>query len=237
MTHAAPGSRTAGWRHPDVWLFDLDNTLYPASCRLFDQMDRRITQYIAGYLAVTADQANTLRRDLWAEHGTTLNGLMHRHKMPPGPFLEFVHDLDLAGLAPGEGLGTALAALPGRKIVFTNGSHGHAERILGRLGITNHFEAIHDIVAADYVPKPVDATCAAVVARFGLNPHRTVMVEDSPVNLPPAARLGMTTVWVLHAPEAEPGAAADHIHHVTDDLSAWLSGLTGGPAAGKSAQL
>jgi putative hydrolase of the HAD superfamily len=224
-------STPAAWRQPDFWLFDLDNTLYPASCRLFDQIDRRMTRFIADYLGVADEEANRLRRDLWAEHGTTLNGLMLRYRMSPAAFLDYVHDVDLALMDPAPALGQALARLPGRKLVFTNGTRPHAERILDRLGIAGHFDAIHDIVAADYVPKPQDATYAEVVARYGLDPRRTAMVEDSAHNLPPAARLGMTTVWIRHGESHHPGEAADHIHHTTEDLAVWLDSLPHGDAA------
>ena len=222
---------TTFWRQPETWLFDLDNTLYPATCRLFDQIDKRMTRFIADYLQIDDAAANAMRRDLWAEHGTTLNGLMLRYRMAPQAFLDYVHDVDLAGMDAAPDLDRALTRLPGRKLVFTNGSFRHAERILEKLGIAHHFEAVHDIVAAQFVPKPQDATYTDVVKRYGLKPELTAMVEDSPQNLPPAARLGMTTVWVRHAESHHPGDHEPHIHHTTSDLAAWLDSLPHGNAA------
>ena len=51
-------------------------------------------------------------------------------------------------------LDEALHALPGRKLVFTNGTVAHAEKVLARLGVTHHFGDIFDIVHSDFIPKP-----------------------------------------------------------------------------------
>jgi putative hydrolase of the HAD superfamily len=211
----------------ETWVFDLDNTLYPASCRIFDQIHRRMGEFIAGHFGVGMDEAVRIRRELFLAHGTTLRGLMTEHGVDPQAFMDYVHTLDLSAIARDHALGAALAALPGRKVVFTNGSVRHAENILGHLGLDAHFSGIFDIEAAGYVPKPDPAGYDALIRRFAIDPVRTAMVEDMAKNLAPAAALGMTTVWVRgDADWAAEGADAPYIHHVVDDLTPFLTRIT-----------
>jgi putative hydrolase of the HAD superfamily len=212
----------------EAWIFDLDNTLYPASSRLFDQVSRRITGFIMSFFALEEAEARRRQRELFRRHGTTLRGLMLEHGVEPGRFLDFVHDIDVSVVAPAPALDRALGRLAGRKLVFTNGSVSHAERILGRLGVARHFEAIHDIVASDYVPKPDPGPYRVLVKRHAIAAPRTAMIEDMAVNLVPAHALGMTTVWVRTEHDwATQGAEAGHIHYTVDDLPAWLDTVAG----------
>ena len=213
----------------EAWVFDLDNTLYPASSNLFQQVDRRMTLFIAEFLSLDSETAYKLQKTYFREHGTTMRGLMNVHGIDPGPFLEFVHDIDLAPVAPDPALDAALARLRGRKIVFTNGPTDHALRVMDRLAVRRHFEAVFDIVEADYVPKPEPRAYEALVRRYGLNPPTTVMVEDLARNLAPAAAMGMTTVWVrapLPGGTPDAGNDAQVADPVIDDLSGWLGELT-----------
>ena len=211
--------------HIDCWIFDLDNTLYPASCNLFDQVDQRIGAFIADLLQVDAAEAKRLQKHYFSWYGTTLRGLMDHHGIAPGTFLDYVHAIDVSPVPPSPALDAALRALDGRKLIFTNGSVAHAERVMARLGVAEHFTGVFDIVAANYQPKPNPATYAALIERHGVDPRAAAMFEDLPRNLAPAAALGMTTILVRTQSEwaaiDEPG---DHIHHVTDDLVAWLEG-------------
>lgn len=216
-------------RHFDVWLFDLDNTLYPASCQIFQQIEARIIGYIKDFAGLSWDAARAARLAYLRDHGTALRGLMTRHEIDPQEFLDQVHEIDLTPVPPSPSLDAALAALPGRKLVFTNASRGHAERVLDRLGIAGRFEDIFDIVAADYVPKPHPKAYQSLLERHAIDPRRTVLFEDLARNLAPAAALGMTTVWVAQdAGSAGPEAPDDHVHHVTRDLLAWLQAVDGG---------
>lgn len=217
----APGSRAVD--EVADWVFDLDNTLYPARCRLFDQVDRRIGLFIQERLGLDAIAARLLQKRYFREHGTTLSGLMTHHGIDPEVFLEFVHDIDLSPVEPSPALDSALARLPGRKFIFTNGSSAHAARVMGRLGVARHFDGVFDIADAGYVPKPAEATYERLIRRHRIEPDRAVMIEDLPRNLRPAAALGMTTVLVLTGEDwAETDKEGSHIHHVTDDLVAWL---------------
>jgi putative hydrolase of the HAD superfamily len=219
----APGGLVA----TETWVFDLDNTLYPASTNLFDQVDARITEYIAGLLNLSPVKARETQKRYFREYGTSMRGLMTRHGVDPRPFLDFVHEIDMTVLDPAPELDAALARLPGRKIIFTNADTAHAEKVMRRLGVERHFEGVFDIHESDYVPKPQPGPYAKLVARFGFVPERAVMIEDLAVNLAPAAEMGMTTVWVRTDSEwADDGAADAHVHHVVDDLARWLAALT-----------
>lgn len=209
---------------PKDWIFDLDNTLYSETCNLFSQVDIRIKSFVADFLGLPPDEAYKLQKQYFAQYGTTLRGLMERHDVDPAAYLDHVHDIDLDVVPPAPALDRALEALRGRKIIFTNADLGHARRVMERLGISRHFEAVYDIVACDYVPKPDPSVYQALVARFGLDPQHTVMVEDMARNLKPAADLGMTTVWVRNDNDwGRAGSDAQHVHHITDDLADWLS--------------
>jgi putative hydrolase of the HAD superfamily len=224
MNHPlAQPTRLRSVDHVTAWIFDLDNTLYPARCNLFAQVDRRIGLFIESLLGLDRAAARELQKRYFREHGTTLRGLMTQHGVDPQTFLDFVHAIDVAPVEPSPALDAALAALPGRKFIFTNASVAHADRVTARLGVGHHFAGVFDIVAANYRPKPDPATYRALIARHGIDPLRAAMIEDLPRNLHPAAALGMTTVLVLTGEEwAKMDDAGDHIHHVTDDLVGWL---------------
>lgn len=212
----------------DAWVFDLDNTLYAPTTRLFDQIDIRIRDYIAAFLDLDADEAWRIQKLYFREHGTTMRGLMDRHGMEPGPFLDHVHDIDLAAIDPDPALERALGRIPARKVVFTNADTAHAERIMDRLGIRHHFEGVFDIVDAGYVPKPEPLVYAQLVQAFDLTPETTVMVEDMARNLIPAFEMGMTTVWVHNeTPWGAEDADGAHIHHTADGLARWIEGALG----------
>jgi putative hydrolase of the HAD superfamily len=206
-----------------TWVFDLDNTLYSRNCNLFPQMHVKMGEFIAAYLKVDREEAWRLQKQYFLKHGTTLRGMMVEHGLEPREFLDYVHDIDLSVVPPDLALGAALAELPGRKIVFTNGSVRHAERVLARLGIDAHFSGIFDIEAASYLPKPDPAGYGELIRRFAFDPKSAAMVEDMAKNLKPAAALGMTTVWVRGGPDwASEGAEEGHVHHVVDDLTSFL---------------
>jgi putative hydrolase of the HAD superfamily len=223
--------------HIETWIFDLDNTLYPASCRLFDQIDRRIGEFVAELLGVPFDEARAIQKHYFQTHGTSLRGLMLEHGVDPTRYMDYVHDIDLSGVPRNLQLGLALAALPGQKLVFTNGSEKHARRLLAHLGIDDHFAGVFDIEAAGWLPKPERRTYEALVARYAIEPRRAVLFEDMARNLEPAHAMGMTTVWVRndgsHLGWHVEGDGAPHVHHVADDLAAFLLAATA--AAGSSA--
>jgi putative hydrolase of the HAD superfamily len=134
--------------HVEAWVFDLDNTLYPADCNLFAEIDTRMGEFIAERFGVSQEEAQRMRKTYYYEYGTTLAGLMRLHNVPPNAFLDYVHDIDLSVIEPAPDLRDALDALPGRKFVFTNGSRRHAESVIARLGIDGRFDDLYDIHAS-----------------------------------------------------------------------------------------
>ena len=223
---------SAGLSHICDWVFDLDHTLYPPECRLFEQVDRRIRQYIMDMFDVGPEEARSIQKGFFHEYGTTLNGLMRNHGVDPVGYLHYVHDIDVSPVQPDPALDSALARLPGRKLVYTNGSVPHAERVLDRLGVVRHFDGVFDIVAANYVPKPEPAAFDQFVKTYTLDPPRSVMVEDIARNLAPAHALGMTTVWLRSNHHWSGGDESDpHIRHTIDNLVDWLTGITDGIVA------
>ncbi|MBB4285509.1 pyrimidine 5'-nucleotidase [Roseospira goensis] len=218
---------SCGLRHVEHWVFDLDNTLYPASAQVFAQMDQRMKRFIADYLDLPEDEAFVVQKRYYHRYGTSLRGLMIEHGMDPHAFMDFVHDIDHSVIPAAPALDAALGRLEGRKVVFTNGSLKHAERVLERIGIAHHFEAIFDIEAGLFVPKPHPETYQSMLGRFALDPRVTAMVEDSLKNLVPARAVGMTTVLVRDPTHwaFDPDADWSHCHHITDDLTGWLAAL------------
>jgi putative hydrolase of the HAD superfamily len=208
----------------ETWVFDLDNTLYPASSGLFPQVQARMNEYICGRLGVTMDEAKALRAQYFREHGTTMHGLMAVHRVDPHEFMAFVHDVDLSVVPANPSLVMALNALSGRKLIYTNGSVPHAENLLQHLGISHCFEDIFDIAASEFVPKPAMAPFRIFVDRFGIAPVGALMVEDMAKNLAPASQLGMTTAWVKTEVDwAAIASDAGHINYVVEDLAGFLT--------------
>ena len=222
-----------GFDHVSTWVFDLDNTLYPHHSNLFSQIDVKMTSYVAQLLGLPREEARKIQKGFYLKYGTTLKGLMLEHKVDYRDFLAKVHDIDYSWLTPHPELGTAIAALPGRKFIFTNGDRGHAERAARQLGILDRFDDIFDIVAADLTPKPARATYDRFLAKHGVDGGKSAMFEDLARNLVEAKAVGMSTVLILpkdfegdfiEAWEKD-GQDGDHIDHVTDDLAGFLAGL------------
>ncbi|MXU65972.1 pyrimidine 5'-nucleotidase [Oceanomicrobium pacificus] len=205
--------------HVDVWVFDLDNTLYPAEANLFAQIEVLMAGFVMRELGLDRTEADALRRDYWHNHGTTLAGLMDRHGIDPDPYLHEVHEIDLSGLAKDAKLHAAIAALPGRRIVYTNGSRRHGERVTDALGLNGLFDAIYGIEDADYRPKPEAAAFDRIFVRDGLDPKCGAMFEDDPRNLAVPHARGMRTVLVGDTGDAP------HIHHRTERLRDFLTQL------------
>jgi putative hydrolase of the HAD superfamily len=214
--------------HVDTWIFDLDNTLYPAKADLFALMDVKMGEYIQGLLGCDPVIARETQKRYFMEHGTTLAGLMHHHGIEPGDYLTYVHDISMDRLAVDEALTRHIAALPGRRLIFTNGDADYAGRVLERLGLGGAFELIHDIHACQYVPKPDPAGYDALCKVHDVDPTRAAFFEDMARNLRPAKTIGMTTIWVNNGSEA-----GNHDHHPdfidfeTDHLTPFLARILG----------
>jgi putative hydrolase of the HAD superfamily len=207
-------------RHVEVWLFDLDNTLYPPETEFMGLIEKKMTAFVARETGLAPTEALALQKRYLHEHGTTLAGLMAQHGVDPETFLDEVHDVSLAALTPDPVLKAAIAGLPGRRLVFTNGDARHAERVLEKLDLADQFEATFHIAHADYIPKPAPETFEKMTRAHDVAPRTAAFFEDSVKNLAPAAAIGMTTVLV--GPHAE-AASADFVHYRTRHLAPFLA--------------
>lgn len=202
-------------------LFDLDNTLYGAEKDLFSLIDRRINCFMEEVVGIAAGDVDPLRRYYWKEYGVTLQGLIRHHDVDPEAYLHYVHDVDVnSRLVADPVLAAILASLPQRKVVFTNGSSDHAERVLSALGIRQEFDAVFDIRTANYLPKPFLAPYEQILARLAIGPSACTMIEDIALNLEPAKKLGMTTILVGGSGELPPfvDLRIDTIHDIASAL-------------------
>ena len=203
--------------HVTQWVFDLDNTLYPPEARLFDQIEVKMSAYVMASLGVNQTTADQLRRDYWRDYGTTLAGLMREHNVDPGPYLFDVHDIDLSHLNKDPALAAAIDTLPGRKIVYTNGTAPYARQVLAARGLDQVFEAVYGVEEANFLPKPELEAFETIVALDGIQPRQAAMFEDEARNLQVPHSLGMQTIHVAPAPVTAP-----YLQHHTNNLRQFL---------------
>ena len=209
--------------HIREWVFDLDNTLYPAPA-LYDAIGERMSAYIARIVGVDAEEALELRERYFHRYGATAVGLAKHHDIDPSDFAACVHDVDYSVLTPDPELAALIGALPGRKLIHTNGGGGHGQRALAALGFTQMFDAVFDLEAAGWAPKPQPAAYARLIEAHAVTPSRALFIEDTLRNLEPAHELGFTTALVgpVH-PEPRPA----YVHHWAHDVKALLRSLRG----------
>ena len=202
------------------WLFDLDNTLYSGAAKVFDQVDKRMSEFISSKLNISKEEARKIQKNYFVEYNTTLNGMIKNHKIDASEFLEFVHDIDLSFLKKDKQLDEEIEKINGKKIIFTNGSRAHAQNVTKRLGIERHFDDIFDIVSADFIPKPSPKTYLKLIEKYKIEPQYSIFIEDIARNLKPAYELGMKTVWIENdEPWAAEFSDSDFINYKTDKLS------------------
>ncbi len=219
----------------DTFVFDLDNTLYPASSDLWPMIDDRITLFMIRQFGLDSLSLRALQKHYYLRYGTTLRGLMAEHGVDAEVYLAYVHDIDRSFLKPDHTLAAAIAALPGRKLILTNGSRDHALETARALGIDHLFEDIFDIIAADFIAKPDEGVYTRFFEKHAVEPARAALFEDIARNLVVPHRRGMTTVLVT--PNA--GQALDreswevahggepHVDFFTDDLAGFLELIRG----------
>ena len=212
----------------DEWVFDLDNTIYPAKSNLFARVAQKMTEFLMQEFTLPEDEAAALKTRLFREYGTTMHGLMKEFGMDSKPFLTYVHDIDVSDIDHDTELDALLAELPGRKHIFTNGTVAHAENILGAFGVRSHFDFIFDIVGANHEPKPAMRPYEIFLAQSAINPDKAVMIEDMAVNLRAPAALGMGTIWIEHDHEwARAGSEQDYVHYQSADIKSCLREILG----------
>ena len=208
------------FKHVNSWVFDLDNTLYSPEVCLFDQIEKKMTDWISQKLSITKESADILRSEYWKKYGTSLAGLMREHKIEPEEYLTYVHDISFDNLTENLVLKNLIENLPGRKIVYTNGTAPYAENVLSALGLLNVFSSIYGVEDADYNPKPEYKAYELVFKKDGLNPLTSAMFEDEPRNLKVPHQLGMKTIFVSPESKNEP-----YIDYHTSELSGFLKHL------------
>jgi len=219
--------------HIDTWVFDLDNTLYPHHVNLWQQVDARIGEFVSSWLNVSREEARQIQKDYYRRFGTTMRGMMTLHGVHADDYLAYVHEIDHSPLEPNPAMGAAIARLRGRKLILTNGSVDHVDKVLERLGLASHFDAVFDIIAAELEPKPAPQTYRRFLDLHQVDPTRSAMFEDLARNLEVPHQLGMTTVLVVPDGSKEvvredwelEGRDASHVDYVTDDLTGFLRGL------------
>ncbi|HWA70047.1 MAG TPA: pyrimidine 5'-nucleotidase [Rhizomicrobium sp.] len=228
--HGMAAAERPDFRHVRDWIFDLDNTLYRADNGIFAQIESRMTDYVERFLRLPRDAARAVQKDLYRQYGTTLNGLMREHQVDAEDYLAYVHDIELHDLGPDAALKAALARLPGRRFVFTNGCANHAARILDRIGLSQAFDAVWDIRSMAFAPKPQPQAYASVMAVAGVDGPKAAMFDDIARNLVPARAAGMTTVWLKtdapwgkHGPLM--GVSDSDIDHQTENLGEFLQSI------------
>ncbi len=227
---AGPSRVAEAFAGTGLWIFDLDNTLYPAECNLFAEIDQRMSAFIQNLLGLDPAAARKVQKQFYYEHGTTLAGLMAVYRVKPDVFMDYVHDIDLTPVSPMPELAEAISRLEGRKFIFTNGSARHAERVAGKLGVLDHFDGIFDIAAGGYIPKPKPESFQRFLDFCAGGDCKAAMFEDLPHNLEAAHDLGITTVLVRSSYDDHPSqqahnkreTAPPHIHFETDNLTGFL---------------
>jgi putative hydrolase of the HAD superfamily len=206
-----------------VWVFDMDDTLYPREQGLMALVQGRINAYVVEAVGMAPDEARVLQRQFLDEHGTTLAGLMANYTIDADDFLHVVHDVPMDSVEPNPRLAEQLMRLPGRRYVFTNGARDYAHRVLARIGVADCFDGVFAIEDGDLTPKPAPSAFRRMIDRFGFEPRSAVFFEDTPRNLEPAKALGMATVLIG---DGHGKPLGDHIDHVAPDLLDFLSDLT-----------
>ena len=205
------------------WIFDLDNTLYSGQTRVFDQVSKKMSEYISKKLNVSTVEAKEIQKNYFHEYNTTLNGMIKNHKIDANEFLEYVHNIDIDFLKKDQMLSEELNKLDGKKIIFTNGSRKHALNVTKRIGIDRYFDDIFDIVDCEFVPKPAIQSYKKLVEKHNIDPKLCGFVEDIARNLKPAYEMGMKTVWIENDESwAKKFSDSDFISFKTNNLSEFL---------------
>ena len=205
------------------WFFDLDNTLYCANSGIFDQIHKKMSEFISTNLNVSLEKAKLLQKKYFVENGTTLYGLMLNHNINPEKFLDYVHDIDFSIVKPDNELNDLIKKIPEKKIIFTNANISYVKKILKNLNLENIFDDIYDIEKMDYLPKPNLNTYKKLISTYNFDVKKAILFDDIPQNLLPAADLGLKTVQVYNKKlDKELNGRSKKIDYMTNNLKEWL---------------
>ncbi len=178
-------------------LFDLDNTLYPRERGVFDLINERISLFVSDLTGKCLDDVRLMRKDYVGRYGTTLGGLMRHFDVPPEEFLDFVHDVPVEGmLGPNGDLREFISRITLPKVIFTNATALHAERVLAAMNMRGVFDGICDLRKTGYLGKPHPEAYRAAAGEAGSTMGRTILVDDLEANVRGASSVGMVAIKV-----------------------------------------
>lgn len=205
-------------------LIDLDETVYPASCGVWEAIAQRMEQYLHHKMGYPHEEISGLRRSLFEQYGTTLRGLQTTRHVDTEEYLAYVHDIPLTELLqPDPGLRDVLMRYHQRKIIFTNADRNHAMRVLTRLNLQDCFDGIIDIHDIDPYCKPMPEAFQIALRLSGeTDPACCAFLDDSPRNLISANAAGMYTIQV--------GAPKPGVHHPPSGAHAHIARLADLPS-------
>ncbi|MGD2058558.1 MAG: pyrimidine 5'-nucleotidase [Anaerolineales bacterium] len=201
---------------------DLDQTVYPATSGIWEDVTSRITRYLEQHFGLSTKEAMALRAHYFENYGTTLRGLQLETGVDPVSYMEFIHDVPVERkIVPDPELKTLLQSVQLPKYIFTNASAEHAERILRQLGVADCFDDIIDIIRLGYANKPdPEAYRLALGIAGNPEPGTCVLIDDSIPNLITGMELGMKTVQIGLAQDdtLSPDFQIASIHNLFDVL-------------------
>jgi len=163
-------------------LFDLDNTLYPASNGFDQKTVSLMIQFAAEHIGLSLDQTIAFRAEGFKKYGTTLEWLRQEHG--PVDVEAYYSRVHPAGeeiiLDPDPALRELLSSDPRPKSIFTNSPLEHAERVIKRLGIGDLFHAIYDIRFFGFRGKPAPEAYIKVLDILHEEAESVAFFDDSP---------------------------------------------------------
>jgi putative hydrolase of the HAD superfamily len=161
-------------------LVDLDDTLYPASSGLREEIVRRMNEFVARFLETDPTTAAEIRQDLSRRYGTTLSGLIQQFRYTaPDEYLRYTHPVEVEQfLHKDPGLRPALERVRLPMSVLTNSPMEHARRILGFLEISDLFVKIYDIRFNNLQGKPHTSLYTRVLHDVGLGAPEVLLIDN-----------------------------------------------------------
>jgi putative hydrolase of the HAD superfamily len=195
-------------------LFDLDNTLYPREKGVFNHINEKITEYVRWATGREGTEADALRKDYKERYGTTLGGLMRHDSVNIGDYLDFVHDVPVEELLePDPALAGLLGSIELPMVIFTNGTHVHAGRVLDALRVAPCFEGICDLADTDYIGKPYREAFDCAAGLLGIGLDEAIFVDDLSVNVEAGSEY---CAFTIHVGPGEDGVGDLHVENVLD---------------------
>lgn len=210
-----------------LWLFDLDNTLYPPKIKLLDQIECLMNKFTVDKLGYEKKEAQIVNRQAFEEYGSTLIGLMSSYEIDPIDFLSYTHNIDYSQVKEDTILCQLIKKLPGRKVILTNAPKFHAEKVLKRLKCSEAFSKIYGISDVNYISKKNKENYEYVINQENISAESCCVFDDLACNLRAPADLGSKTVWLRNSGDINDRdlTISDKDHHEIYDLKNFLSSI------------